>query len=238
VFLAPTHALVEQPTDDLQAPFPSDRFGLAVSGDSDSLLLGDAQLEDIEGMTPERCLAMLSFVLETFAQVGLLVFDGCHLLSPSRRIGRALDIMLCVLAFNAAAPDADFLMLSAMLKNGDDLAAWVADLTDRPCESVELLWKPSRQARGVVVYHQGKIEPIEASALRVQRDLNRRAGKPSNVLRAAAERELDARLWVLWVVQHNWTQVEEGYTYTRVTRRCPCPDWPHSPRWDQSTTQC
>lgn len=217
VFLAPTHALVEQLTDDLQALFPSDRFGLGVSGDFDSLLLDDAQLEDIEVMTPERCLAMLSFAPEAFAQVGLLVFDECHLLSPSRRIGRALDSMLCVLAFHAAAPDADLLLLSAMLKNGADLAAWVGNLTGRTCECVELLWKPSRQARGVVVYHRGKIASIEAEAWRVQRILNRGVGKNAGSIRAAAERELVARPWVLWGLQHNWTEVEEGYTHTRVT---------------------
>ncbi len=39
VFLAPTHALVDQLTDDLQALFPADQFPLQVSGDFDSLLL-------------------------------------------------------------------------------------------------------------------------------------------------------------------------------------------------------
>ncbi|WP_048938536.1 DEAD/DEAH box helicase [Sphingobium yanoikuyae] len=68
VFLAPTHALVDQLTDDLQALFPADQFALQVSGDFDSLLLDDAQLKDIEVMTPERCLAMLSFAPEAFAQ--------------------------------------------------------------------------------------------------------------------------------------------------------------------------
>jgi hypothetical protein len=49
-------------------------------------------------MTPERCLAMLSFAPEAFWDVGLLVFNECHLLSPqSGKIRRALDAMLCVL---------------------------------------------------------------------------------------------------------------------------------------------
>ncbi|TIU14371.1 MAG: hypothetical protein E5W53_30730, partial [Mesorhizobium sp.] len=70
----------------------------------------DAQLKEIEVMTPERCLAMLSFAPEAFSDVGLLVFDECHLLSPqSGKIRRALDGMLCVLAFNHIAPDADLL---------------------------------------------------------------------------------------------------------------------------------
>lgn len=217
VFLAPTHALVEQLTDDLQALFPKDRFGLNVSSDFDSLLLEDVQLEDIEVMTPERCLAMLSFAPDAFGQVGLLVFDECHLLSPSRNIGRALDSILCMLAFQQAAPNADMLLLSAMLKNGRELAAWVQELTSRPCELIELLWKPSRQARGVVVYHADTIAAIEEAAFGVQCRLNIRANKVVKQVRAGAERELSARPWILWGLQHNWTEVDAGFTHTRIT---------------------
>jgi superfamily II DNA/RNA helicase len=217
VFLAPTHALVDQLTDDLQALFPAERFALSVSSDFDSLLLEDAQLQNIEVMTPERCLAMLSFEPEAFAQVGLLVFDECHLLSPSRRIGRALDSMLCLLAFHAAAPGADLLLLSAMLRNGTELADWVRDLTGRHCECVELLWKPSRQARGVVVYHTSRINRIQDKAFRTQAKLNAKERRTARTLRAAAGRKLRARPWVLWGLQHNWTEIEDGYTHTRIT---------------------
>jgi hypothetical protein len=171
VFLAPTHALVEQLTEDLQGIFPKDKFGLEVSSDFDSLLFDDSQLQDIEVMTPERCLAMLSFSASSFQNVGLLVFDECHLLSPqSGKIGRALDGMLCLLTFSAVAPEADMLLLSAMLKNGAEFAEWIADLTRRPCKSVDLLWKPSRQARGVVVYEAAEI----SSAIRRSRVQQRR----------------------------------------------------------------
>lgn len=217
VFLAPTHALVDQLTDDLQALFPADQFALQVSGDFDSLLLDDAQLQDIEVMTPERCLAMLSFAPEAFANVGLLVFDECHLLSPSRKIGRALDSMLCLLAFQAAAPDADLLLMSAMLKNGAELADWLAELTGRPCQAVELLWKPSRQARGVVVYDQDDIKDIEQAARSEQRRLDRAKGKVSGSLRKGAEAKLVARPWVLWGLQHNWKNAERSHGFSRIT---------------------
>ena len=217
VFLAPTHALVDQLTDDLQALFPTDQFALQVSGDFDSLLLDDTQLKDIEVMTPERCLAMVSFSPEAFAQVGLLVFDECHLLSPSRKIGRALDSMLCVLAFHSAAPSADLLFLSAMLKNGGELAAWIAELTKRPCEPIDLLWKPSRQARGVVVYDGRKVTEIENLAFSIQRHIDQKTGKRIKGLRAQAERALVARPWVIWGLQHNWMNADRAYTFTRVT---------------------
>ncbi|MDK7057728.1 DEAD/DEAH box helicase, partial [Streptococcus agalactiae] len=83
------------------------------------LLQVSAVLPEIEVMTPERCLAMLSFSPESFDDVGLLVFDECHLLSPqSGKIRRSLDSMLCLLAFNSIAPEADTLFLSAMVQNG------------------------------------------------------------------------------------------------------------------------
>lgn len=217
VFLAPTHALVEQLTDDLQKLFPEDRFERQVSGDFDNLMLDDTQLKDIEVMTPERCLAMLSFAPEAFASVGLLVFDECHLLSPSRRIGRALDSMLCVLAFQAAAPSADMLMLSAMLENDKELAAWVEELTGRPCTSVDLLWKPSRQARGVVVYSEKVIRNIELAAQVQQRQVDRRRHRTAGTLGTLAKSRLVARPVVLWGLQHNWREAERAHYFGRAT---------------------
>ncbi|MBO2945269.1 DEAD/DEAH box helicase [Paenibacillus sp. F411] len=205
VFLAPTHALVEQLTEDLQAIFPKEQFGLDVSNDFDSLFIEGTQPQDVEVMTPERCLAMLSFSPKSFESVGLLVFDECHILSPqSGNIRRSLDGMLCLLAFYTTVPDADLLFLSAMLKNGQQFADWIADLTGRPCQAVDLLWKPSRQARGVVVYHETEINDAKRRASEKQRDLNRQKRKVAAGLRAPAERELSAVPHVVWGLQHNW----------------------------------
>ncbi len=165
VFLAPTHALVDQLTIDLQEMFPKNILGAVVSSNFDLLMQVGARLPEIEVMTPERCLAMLSFAAETFEDVGLLVFDECHLLSPeSGKIRRALDSMLCVLAFNKIAPTADTLFLSAMLKNGEEFSLWIKDLTGRDCISIDLLWKPSRQARGVVIFEKDELDQIMENA--------------------------------------------------------------------------
>lgn len=217
VFLAPTHALVEQLTDDLQKIFPREQFGLEVSSDYDSLLLDDAQLQDIEVMTPERCLAMLSFSASSFSSVGLLVFDECHLLSPqSRKIGRALDGMLCLLAFRAAVADADMLFLSAMLKNGPQFSEWIADLTGRSCKAVDLLWKPSRQARGVLVYKETEIDTAIRRARKKQNDADVAAGKTAKTIRAASERELVAMPYVVWGLQHNWMSAAKSFAFTTI----------------------
>lgn len=208
VFLAPTHALVEQLTDDLQEMFPEDLLGSAVSSDFDLLSMTNTQLNEIEIMTPERCLAMLSFAPDAFSDVGLLVFDECHLLSPqSGKIRRAIDSMLCVLGFNHAAPDADMLFLSAMLKNGKEFGEWIGTLTERPCVSVDLLWKPSRQARGVVIYENADRLRAVTRARKAQTAGDQKSGKVAKTLRAAAAAELLARPWAVWGLQHNWNSL-------------------------------
>lgn len=215
VFLAPTHALVEQLTEDLQEMFPKDLLGSVVSSDFDLLLQEDAIFQDVEVMTPERCLAMLSFAQEAFKDVGLLVFDECHLLSPeSGKIRRALDGMLCVLGFNHVAPEADILFLSAMVKNGSELAGWLTGLTGRKAVDVDLIWKPSRQARGVVIYDSAELEAAKANALAEQVQEDQKAGKAAKGLRRAAKEALLAQPHAIWGLQHNWLSGQQAICST------------------------
>lgn len=165
IFLAPTHALVEQLTADLHEVFPEELLGSEVISDFDKPFFAGMAQQEIKVMTPEHCLALLSFAPDVFAEVGLMVFDECHLLSPVSGLRRALDGMFCVLAFNSILPTADFLFLSAMIRNGDEFAEWIATLTGRECIFVDPLWKPSRQARGVVIYpEQDIINATKAAA--------------------------------------------------------------------------
>jgi len=219
IFLAPTHALVEQLTSDLQEMFPKNILGSSVSSDFDLLFQIGAVLPEIEVMTPERCLAMLSFSPDSFDEVGLLVFDECHLLSPaSGKIRRSLDSMLCLLAFNKIAPDADTLFLSAMVENGQEFASWISGLTSRNCISIDLLWKPSRQARGVVIFKQDGIAGIRAQASFVQRRLDNEANQPAVDIRAAASRELKIQPHAIWGLQHNWLDMANNKAVCTFTK--------------------
>lgn len=161
VFLVPTLALVDQLKDDLTESFPASFAEVDVSVDGDLMgLVETPELQSIEVMTPERCLALLSHNAEAMEEVGLVVFDECHLLSPQGGGKRSLDAMLCLLQVITKARDADLLLLSAMLSNADEFAGWVAEITQRPCVAFIDPWKPSRQARGIVVYDREVLAQI------------------------------------------------------------------------------
>jgi len=217
IFIAPTHALVEQLIVDLQTVFPEELLGSIVSSDFDVLFAAGTALRKIEVMTPEHCLALLSYAPHAFTDVGLMVFDECHLLSPVSGLRRALDGMFCVLAFNSIAPNADFLFLSAMIRNGGEFAEWIGALTGRECVFVDPLWKPSRQARGVLFYKDDAIREARAAALKAQRALDASQGKPAKTLRKAAKEKLAAQPYALFGLQHNWLHREERQAECKTT---------------------
>lgn len=158
IFLVPTLALVDQLRDDLAESFPKSLANYEVSADGDLVaFISGPELGAIEVMTPERLLAVLSFADADVADLGLIVFDECHLLSPAGGGARSVDAMLCLLHALQRAPNADYLLLSAMLQNAPDVAEWLGQLTGRPCIGFQDPWKPSRQARGVVTYAENQL---------------------------------------------------------------------------------
>jgi hypothetical protein len=163
IFLAPTNALVAQTSSALKRSFQNNAHISENIGDATEFSR-EIDGSSIQVMTPEACLAAMSVDRGAFEDVGLLVFDECHLLHAvdETRGRRALDAMLCLLSFSSIVPEADFLLLSAMMKNSDEIAAWLKNLTGRNCLSLALAWKPTRQLRGSVVYPQRQVRELSA----------------------------------------------------------------------------
>lgn len=209
IFLAPTNALVEQLKTDLKESLPGDIFETYNIFDTDFFFGGNDALSSLEVMTPEKCLALLSFNPNAFIDVGLLVFDECHILSPdSGSVRRALDGMLAVLTFQNSVPDADFLFLSAMVKNIEEFAAWIESLTGRRCLAINLVWKPSRQARGIVLYRRNQYLQALQVASQVQQDsdtiaIKKRKKLTKNVC-APAGKLVKATPFALFGLTNNW----------------------------------
>jgi superfamily II DNA/RNA helicase len=166
LYLAPTHALVSQVEHDL-----NERMGgLEQAKSIDDISLDDnlEVLPSISVVTPERCFALLTFAPGLFSNVGLLVFDECHLLGASDKGSssikadrRSVDAMLCLLTFMNVNPEADYLLLSAMISNGTEVANWLQSLLGREVYSYDSKWKPTRQLRSSVVYKYEDIKLLE-----------------------------------------------------------------------------
>lgn len=203
VFLAPTHALVGQTTKALQKTFRD----ASVVGDVDEevALSLVVELPEIIVTTPERCLMLLAMQPEAFAGLGLIVFDECHLIHarPDDRSRRGLDSMLCLLNLTQAAPEADLLLLSAMMKNTAELAGWLKTLTGRDCLSLDLAWKPTRQARGCVVYDMDRIGELETKLAEA------RIAKPQqDAVPAGVKRQLSAEPFGFFGLRQTWNSTD------------------------------
>lgn len=211
IFLVPTLALVDQLRDDLAESFPESLIDTVVSADGDlTALIRGPELKSIEVMTPERCLALLSFAETDMSDLGLLVFDECHLLSPDGGGSRSVDAMLCLLHAIKRAPNADLLMLSAMLKNADEVADWIATITARPCIGFHDSWKPSRQARGVVIYPKAQVVAATSEVRRKKR-----------LKKAYKAPRLHADPYALFGLHHSWLKTVS--TDTRLVRLSDAP---------------
>ncbi len=206
VFLAPTHALVDQTTRDLREYFPR----ASVQGeraDEFGFLNGGEDLPDVMIMTPEACLLLTHMEPERFDDVGLLIFDECHLIHPKTDGDRrAVDAMLCILGFVRVAPKADLVLLSAMMKNTKELSSWLSDLTGRKALALDNAWKPTRQLRGCIVYDSDRLETLEKI---LQQE---RIRKPKGSVPAAIKRELTVRPLAFFSVKQTWaSQVRRDY---------------------------
>lgn len=198
VVLAPTLALVDQTAFTLQTAFRD----FSVFGDlAEEITFSDVvELPEIIVTTPERCLMLQSIQPEAFKDVGLVMFDECHLLHPREadRSRRSIDSMLCILNLTHSAPDADLLLVSAMMKNTKEIAGWVAELTGRPCLALDLAWKPTRQARGCVAYSADRIAELE-DLLRTEQAVATTKGVPTKL-----KSKLDAQPLAFFCLRQTW----------------------------------
>jgi superfamily II DNA/RNA helicase len=217
VFLAPTHALVSQTMRELRKAFPGYKVsGSFVEGGEYAELGEEKTLTRAGGvavMTPERCLTLASLSPEMFKNCGLLVFDEFHLIHADRgaSLRRSVDATLCLLAVLQSAPACDLVLISAMLANAEEIAAWVKSITTRECIALDIRWKPTRQARGCVVYEQSRLAEL-GGTLRAAR---RKTGKARPGVKESASAK--AVPFGLMCLEQTWnTTDEKNYTLVKL----------------------
>lgn len=215
VFLAPTHALVSQTVRDMRRAFPGYEVSTSFVEGGEYAELEDTDAGFVKGsivvMTPERCLTMASLNPELFARCGLVVFDEFHLMHPTQphNLRRSIDATLCVLQLLECAPDADVVLISAMLANAKDIAAWVEKVTKRRCIPLDIRWKPTRQARGCVVYEKAALTGLQQTLNEARRGATKKAPGHTELM------GLRARPFALMCLEQTWNTMDE-HDYTLV----------------------
>lgn len=163
LFLVPTLSLLDQQAQALKTTFP-DIHVLAQRGIEDVYEITPETGVSVFVMTPESCLASFSANPDYFGDIGLIVFDEAHLLSAVSDIPgrRSIDATLCLLLLSSRFSDADIFLVSAMIGNADSLREWLEELTGRNTLALSDPWKPTRQARGALVYRTQDLERLKA----------------------------------------------------------------------------
>lgn len=208
IFLAPTHALVDQTTRALKETFSESQIVGDNQDDSSEVEL--EELPEIIVTTPERCLMLVTSQPDVFIDLGLIVFDECHLLHPRQleKSRRSVDAMLAILNLASLAKNADFLFLSAMMKNAGEISSWIKSLTQRPCLSLDVAWKPTRQARGCVVYPASRITELKQTLSDTKKSNPKAKSVPAKI-----SRTLTARPFGFFSLLQTWaTKQRKDYT--------------------------
>lgn len=158
LYLAPTNALVGQIRR--QA---SDIFGRAAVrgflGGAEYTQLAGESLDQIEDrqvlvMTPEKCSLALRQNPGAFAKLALCVLDEAHLLGD--RSGRGVIAELVIAEITVRAPQARFLLMSALIANPGELAEWLGAATGISAIVVNEPWRPTRTLRAIAGIDQDR----------------------------------------------------------------------------------
>lgn len=164
IYLAPTLALVAQVGRNVKEMLSEANVQEDIWDDQFYALPEVALERAVSVMTPDRCLFLLTLYPDSFKDVSLIVFDECHFLHFSAESSntRPVSAMLGFLQLFELAPEADILLMSAMVKNGKDLADWLEFARERRCMAFDAAWKPTRQARGSIVFSEDEINKVRS----------------------------------------------------------------------------
>ena len=181
LYLVPTHALEYQVEKDLSEI--ADCSSNTVNRDAEySWFDEEDENNQIMVMTPEHCLSILKVTPEKLSNIGLIIFDEFHLISGELYDSRAVDSMHLLTLLLASYHEADFLLSSAMVQNGAEIAEWISVSTGRKCEILDSAWKPTSQLQGCVVYDKHDLHILQ-SVINDARTSNLKRKTPNDELK-------------------------------------------------------
>lgn len=214
IYLVPTHALENQVNNSLNKL--TERMNMSIRNRDAEFSWFEEEEEDstIMVMTPERCLALLRLNPEKLNNVGLVVFDEFHLVNGNFDDKRANDAMTLVVELLDIIPKADYFFVSAMVRNGADVAGWIKSVTGRECVLLDNPWKPTCQLQGCLVYNEEEINRLR-KIITVSKSKNK-SKNPT----VALQRMLKVNPHCIFSLKSTWDDVNKAnYCLVELTGR-------------------
>jgi len=211
IYLVPTHALREQISNNLKKVFTD--YSTENTHEVDAEYTELELQQNIIVMTPERCFSLLGVNEVAFEDVGLIVFDEFHLIhgKGNSRDRRSIDAMFCLLFLFNVAPSADYLLISAMVENGEEIAGWISSVTGRQCLVFDSSWKPTRQMLGCLVFQDEDIVQLDRHITLTRREVSN-LGPPK-----ALQNSLHITPYVFYSLKNIWESVSnDDYHITSI----------------------
>ena len=209
IYLVPTHALEVQINKNLKLLFNDFKPNLN-DFDGEYTEFGEYEESSLFVMTPERCLTLLNINEDFFNEVGLIIFDEFHLIHGTDiyHDKRSLDAMLCLLSLFKTIPNSDYLLISAMVENGEEIREWVEKVTERKCILFNSTWKPTRQLLGCLIYEEKDIVSLK-NIIRSTRKVTKNKTAPKSL-----KEQMGIIPYCFFSMRNIWESVEESDYYT------------------------
>lgn len=161
IYIVPTHALEYQVQKSMESIVRQVNRSLNLDGELSEVEFDTSADSRISVITPERCLTRLILNPDEFLnEVGLFVFDEFHLISGKIFDHRAPEAMSLLVELLYRRPTADFLLISAMVKNGKDIKEWIESTSGHTCLFLDSDWKPTSQLQGCIVYSKEDLDEL------------------------------------------------------------------------------
>lgn len=209
LYLAPTNALVAQVRRDLNRSIG------ALQGVQIRDFLGGAEYTELEGeaigvipdshvlvMTPEKCSLALRQNPDAFERLSLCVLDEAHLIGEAGTRGVVAELVVSEVLHRS--PQARVLMLSALIKNADDVRQWLQAVTGHDAIKVDQPWRPTRTLRALAGLAAEPTATLRSEARAFLQEHPRRTG-----------RKVDAPIRLLAALHGAWSG-EDPADYTIV----------------------
>ena len=198
VYIVPTHALESQVKDNMARIFGLESYEDLQIGREFTFMEEDDDMP-VMVMTPERCSTLLTLHPDIFEGVSLVMIDEFHIIGSGDH--RSLGAMFCLISLLSMVPEADYILVSAMVENGEEIAGWISEVIGRRCLNLSMPWKPTSQLQGCVVYQENEVKEL-LQLCKTDKKARREQGKksPSSDLK----NQLMAKPYCLFSLCNTW----------------------------------